>query len=155
MMYGEFVERTGVYVSIGEFGIINDMYMLADVGKDDFCKLWVKMNFSRVKDAKEQKAKEEKEAKEQKAKEEKEAKAIEYITKVQNKLAAKLNKDFMVNFNMLAIHVIGSASYKKLVDAMHVCGIIEIDEYCPLGLYVYTLDNSINEYWEKVAEKHI
>ena len=144
MMYGEFVERTGVYVSIGEFGIINDMYMLADVGKDDFCKLWVKMNFSRVKDAKEQKAKEEKEAK-----------AIEYITKVQNKLAAKLNKDFMVNFNMLAIHVIGSASYKKLVDAMHVCGIIEIDEYCPLGLYVYTLDNSINEYWEKVAEKHI
>lgn len=144
MMYGEFVERTGVYVSIGEFGIINDMYMLADVGKDDFCKLWVKMNFSRVKDAKEQKAKEEKEAK-----------AIEYITKVQNKLAAKLNKDFMVNFNMLAIHVIGSASYKKLVDAMHVCGIIEIDEYCPLGHYVTTLDNSINEYWEKVAEKHI
>lgn len=144
MMYGEFVERTGVYVSIGEFGIINDMYMLADVGKDDFCKLWVKMNFSRVKAAKEQKAKEEKEAK-----------AIEYITKVQNKLSAKLNKDFMVNFNMLAIHVIGSASYKKLVDAMHVCGIIEIDEYCPLGHYVATLDNSINEYWEKVAEKHI
>lgn len=144
MMYGEFVERTGVYVSIGEFGTINDMYLLADVGKDDFCKLWVKMNFARVKAAKEQKAKEEKEAK-----------AIEYITKVQNKLSAKLNKDFMVNFNMLAIHVIGSASYKKLVDAMHVCGIIEIDEYCPLGHYVTTLDNSINEYWEKVAEKHI
>lgn len=61
----------------------------------------------------------------------------------------------MVNFNMLAIHVIGSASYKKLVDAMHVCGIIEIDEYCPLGHYVSTLDNSINEYWEKIAEKHI
>ena len=59
------------------------------------------------------------------------------------------------NFNMLAIHVIGSASYKKLVDAMHVCGIIEIDEYCPLGYYVSTLDNSINEYWDKVAEKHI
>lgn len=77
------------------------------------------------------------------------------ITKVQNKLSAKLNKDFMVNFNMLAIHVIGSASYKKLVDAMHVCSIIEIDEYCPLGYYVNTLDNSINEYWEKTAEKHI
>lgn len=144
MKYGEFVERTGVYVSIGEFGTINDMYLLADVGKDDFCKLWVKMNFARVKAAKEQKAKEEKEAK-----------AIEYITKVHNKLAAKLNKDFMVNFYMLAIHVIGSASYKKLVDAMHVCGIIEIDEYCPLGHYVATLDKSINEYWEKVAEKHI
>lgn len=144
MMYNEFVERVGMEVSSSEFEIINNMYMLADVDKDYFCKLWAKMNFARVKAAKEQKAKEEKEAK-----------AIEYITKVHNKLSAKLNKDFMVNFNMLAIHVIGSASYNKLVDAMHVCGIIEIDEYCPLGYYVATLDNSINEYWEKVAEKHI
>lgn len=144
MMYNEFVERVGMEVSSSEFEIINNMYMLADVDKDDFCKLWVKMNFARVKAAKEQKAKEEKEAK-----------AIEYITKVHNKLSAKLNKDFMVNFNMLAIHVIGSASYKKLVDAVHVCGIIEIDEYCSLGHYVSTLDTEINEYWEKVAEKHI
>lgn len=144
MMYGEFVERTGVYVSIDEFNTIVEVYNNSDVDKDEFCKLWAKMNFVRVKAAKEQKAKEEKEAK-----------AIEYITKIYNKLSAKLNKDFMVNFNMLAIHVIGSASYKKLVDAMHVCGIIEIDEYCPLGHYVNTLDNSINEYWEKTAEKHI
>ena len=133
MKYSEFVERTGVYVSIAEFDAIVEFYNNSDVDKDEFCKLWAKMNFVRVK----------------------EAKAIEYITKVQNKLSAKLNKDFMVNFNMLAIHVIGSASYKKLVDAMHVCGIIEIDEYCPLGYYVNTLDNSINEYWEKTAEKHI
>lgn len=144
MMYNEFVERVGMEVSSSEFEIINKMYTFSDVDKDEFCKLWAKMNFARVKAAKEQKAKEAKEAK-----------AIEYITKVQNKLSAKLNKDFMVNFNMLAIHVIGSASYKKLVDAMHVCGIIEIDEYCPLGHYVNTLDNSINEYWEKTAEKHI
>lgn len=144
MMYNEFVERVGMEVSSSEFEIINEMYTFSDVDKDEFCKLWAKMNFARVKAAKEQKAKEAKEAK-----------AIEYITKVQNKLSAKLNKDFMVNFNMLAIHVIGSASYKKLVDAMHVCGIIEIDEYCPLGYYVNTLDNSINEYWEKTAEKHV
>lgn len=143
-MYNEFVERVGMEVSSSEFEIINEMYTFSDVDKDEFCKLWAKMNFARVKAAKEQKAKEAKEAK-----------AIEYITKIQNKLSAKLNKDFIVNFNMLAIHVIGSASYKKLVDAMHVCGIIEIDEYCPLEYYVNTLDNSINEYWEKVAEKHI
>lgn len=129
MMYNEFVERVGMEVSSSEFEIINNMYMLADVDKDTFCKLWAKMNFARIKTAKEQKAKEEKEVK-----------AIEYITKVYNKLSTKLNKDFMVNFNMLAIHV---------------CGIIEIDEYCPLGHYVSTLDNSINEYWDKVAEKHI
>lgn len=142
MMYNEFVERVGMEVSSSEFEIINEMYTFSDVDKDEFCKLWAKMNHVRITFAKEKK-------------EEKEAKAIEYITKVHNKLSSKLNKDFMVNFNMLAIHVIGSASYKKLVDAMHVCGIIEIDEYCPLGHYVSTLDNSINEYWEKVAEKHI
>lgn len=144
MMYDEFVERTGVYVGIAEFDAIVEVYNNSDVDKDEFCKLWAKMNFARVKAEKEQKAKEAKEAK-----------AIEYITKMYNKLSTKLNKDFMVNFNMLAIHVIGSASYKKLVDAMHVCGIIEIDEYCPLGHYVSTLDTSINEYWEEVAEKHI
>ena len=144
MMYSEFVERTGVYVGIAEFDAIVEVYNNSDVDKDEFCKLWAKMNFARVKAEKEQKAKEAKEAK-----------AIEYITKMYNKLSTKLNKDFMVNFNMLAIHVIGSASYKKLVDAMHVCGIIEIDEYCLLGHYVSTLDTSINEYWEKVAEKHI
>lgn len=144
MMYSEFVERTGVYVGIAEFDAIVEVYNNSDVDKDEFCKLWAKMNFARVKAEKEQKAKDAKEAK-----------AIEYITKMYNKLSTKLNKDFMVNFNMLAIHVIGSASYKKLVDAMHVCGIIEIDEYCPLGHYVSTLDTSINEYWEKVAEKHI
>jgi hypothetical protein len=144
MMYSEFVERTGVYVGIAEFDAIVEVYNNSDVDKDEFCKLWAKMNFARVKAEKEQKAKDAKEAK-----------AIEYITKMYNKLSTKLNKDFMVNFNMLAIHVIGSASYKKLVDAMHVCGIIEIDEYCPLGHYVSTLDTSINEYWDKVAEKHI
>lgn len=144
MMYNEFVERVGMEVSSSEFEIINEMYTFSDVDKDVFCKLWAKMNHVRITFAKEKKKKEEKEEK-----------AIEYITKVYNKLSTKLNKDFMVNFNMLAIHVIGSASYKKLVDAMHVCGIIEIDEYCPLGHYVSTLDTSINEYWEKVAEKHI
>lgn len=70
-MYGEFVERTGVYVSIEEFDAIVEVYNNSDVNKDEFCKLWAKMNFLRVKAAKEQKAKEEKEAK-----------AIEYITKL-------------------------------------------------------------------------
>lgn len=143
-MYNEFIERVGMEVSSSEFEIINEMYTFSDVDKDEFCRLWSKMNHVRITFAKEKKKKEEKEAK-----------AIEYITKVHNKLSTKLNKDFMVNFNMLAIHVIGSVSYKKLVDAMHVCGIIEIDEYCPLGHYVSTLDNSINEYWDKVAGKHI
>lgn len=43
MMYNEFVERVGMEVSSSEFEIINNMYMLADVDKDTFCKLWAKM----------------------------------------------------------------------------------------------------------------
>lgn len=63
MMYGEFVERTGVYVSIAEFDAIVEVYNNSDVDKDEFCKLWAKMNFARVKAEKEQKAKKEKQHK--------------------------------------------------------------------------------------------
>ena len=62
-MYGEFVERTGVYVGIDEFNTIVEVYNNSDVDKDEFCKLWAKMNFARVKAEKEKKKKEEKEAK--------------------------------------------------------------------------------------------
>lgn len=63
MMYNEFIERVGMEVSSSEFEIINNMYMLADVDKDTFCKLWVKMNFNRVATYKAKKAKEEKQHK--------------------------------------------------------------------------------------------
>lgn len=62
-MYSEFVERTGVYVSIAEFDAIVEVYNNSDVDKDTFCKLWAKMNFARVKAEKEQKAKKEKQHK--------------------------------------------------------------------------------------------
>lgn len=62
-MYNEFIERVGMEVSSSEFEIINNMYMLADVDKDTFCKLWVKMNFNRVATYKAKKAKEEKQHK--------------------------------------------------------------------------------------------
>lgn len=41
-MYGEFVERTGVYVGIDEFNTIVEVYNNSDVDKDEFCKLWAK-----------------------------------------------------------------------------------------------------------------
>ena len=62
-MYNEFIERVGMEVSSSEFEIINNMYMLSDVDKDEFCKLWVKMNFNRVATYKAKKAKEEKQHK--------------------------------------------------------------------------------------------
>lgn len=37
MMYGAFVERTGVYVGIDEFNTIVEVYNNSDVDKDEFC----------------------------------------------------------------------------------------------------------------------
>lgn len=39
-------------VSAEEYGVIEQVYMASDVDKDEFCKLWVKMNTQRVKAAK-------------------------------------------------------------------------------------------------------
>lgn len=57
MTQQEFQERTQVSVNTTEFDAINMVYMNADVDKDVFCKMWCKMNASRVKAAKEQEKK--------------------------------------------------------------------------------------------------
>ena len=144
MLYSEFTKRVGINVSADEFESINNVYMLTDVDKDEFCKLWAKMNFKRIKAHKEQIAKEKKEAN-----------SISFLRDLHDSLVKKLNKDLYANFHMLAITAIGTAKYKKVVDAMHICGIVEIDEYCPLGYYIQALDNKITEYWEKVASEKI
>ncbi len=81
MLQSEFTERTGMNVSSDEFEVINEMYNYCDVDKDEFCKLWVKMNINRVNAYKEQKAKE---AKRQKA--------INDLWNVYGKYFAKLEK---------------------------------------------------------------
>ena len=52
MTIQEFQSRTQVRVNAAEFESINNVYMNADVDKDVFCKMWCKMNASRVKAAK-------------------------------------------------------------------------------------------------------
>lgn len=61
MLQKEFEDRTGVKVSIDEYSAIEKVYMESDIDKDEFCKMWCKMNTSRIKAAK--KALAEKEAK--------------------------------------------------------------------------------------------
>lgn len=48
MTYQEFTTRTNVEVSTKEFDAINEVYMNSDVDKDEFCKMWCKMNAVRV-----------------------------------------------------------------------------------------------------------
>lgn len=52
MTQKEFKDRTGVTVGAEEFAAIEIVYMNSEVYKDEFCKLWCKMNPSRVKTAK-------------------------------------------------------------------------------------------------------
>ena len=52
MTQQEFTQRVNVEVSNKEFEAINEVYMNSDLDKDEFCKIWVKMNKTRVENAK-------------------------------------------------------------------------------------------------------
>ena len=52
MTQQEFTKRTQVEVSNSEFEMINEFYMNCECNKDEFCKMWCKMNPIRVKEAK-------------------------------------------------------------------------------------------------------
>ena len=54
MTIQEFQSRTQVPVDVSEFESITTVYMQSDVDKDTFCKMWCKMNATRVMAAKEQ-----------------------------------------------------------------------------------------------------
>ena len=67
MTQQEFHTRVQMEVPVEEFEAINVVYMNSDLAKDEFCALWVKMNQTRVSQAKaERKAAEEEQAKREK-----------------------------------------------------------------------------------------
>ena len=49
----EFEERVGTRVSPKEYEAIEMVYLYSDLDKDEFCKMWVKMNKKRVQASKE------------------------------------------------------------------------------------------------------
>lgn len=53
MTQSEFTQRTKVAVDNEEFFAIHEVYVASDLDKDAFCKMWCKMNKSRVQAAKE------------------------------------------------------------------------------------------------------
>ena len=60
MLQSEFETRVGMRVTPEEYSHIEVVYMNSDVDKDEFCKMWAKMNQSRIKVSK-QRAKEQEE----------------------------------------------------------------------------------------------
>lgn len=61
MTQQEFTKRVGMSVDATEYAAIETVYMNSDLDKDEFCKLWVKMNHRRVNKAKEERIAKEKE----------------------------------------------------------------------------------------------
>lgn len=51
MRQQEFEARVQMPVSAEEYSHIEQVYMMSDIDKDEFCKLWVKMNKTRVHEA--------------------------------------------------------------------------------------------------------
>lgn len=67
MRQSEFETRVHMNVTAEEYSHIEEVYMNSDLDKDEFCALWVKMNQTRVNNAKaERKAAEEEQAKQEK-----------------------------------------------------------------------------------------
>ena len=52
MTRNEFIQRAQVEVSEKEYAAIEVVYMASDLDKDEFCKMWRKMNSTRVQNAK-------------------------------------------------------------------------------------------------------
>lgn len=48
MLQQEFEARVKVQVSYKEYESINEVYNISDLDKDEFCKMWVRMNSERV-----------------------------------------------------------------------------------------------------------
>lgn len=48
MLQQEFEARVKVQVSYKEYESINEVYNNSDLDKDEFCKMWVRMNGERV-----------------------------------------------------------------------------------------------------------
>ncbi|MBO5957410.1 MAG: hypothetical protein J6Q39_07640 [Bacteroidales bacterium] len=111
MTQQEFQERVKMPISAEEFEAVNHVYMLSDLNKDDFCKMWVQMNKSRVQQA----------AKEAKANKE-EADNKERARRIFDKLEAFINKDFE-NYINYAHLFLGARDRKFLKDKLS----IEVD----------------------------
>lgn len=52
MTQQEFFQRTGVQLSSDEYWTINEQYNESSLNKDEYCKLWMKLNPKRVEEAK-------------------------------------------------------------------------------------------------------
>lgn len=98
MTQQEFQTRVQLEVTSDEFYHINAVYMNSDLDKDEFCKLWVKMNQARVNKAKAA------------------AKAAEAEQKVREGLFDIINRNHDKAYNLFAEDYFNEAQQKRLAE---------------------------------------
>ena len=99
MTIQEFQSRTQVSVDVSEFESITTVYMQSDVDKDTFCKMWRKMNATRVMAAYEQ------------------AKKQQTIDKVFSMVVANPEWTDVEHYNDIAVAVLSSKD-KALIESI-------------------------------------
>lgn len=62
MTQHEFETRAGINVSANEYESIEAVYMASDLCKDDFCRLWARMNRERIQKARQEEEERQKQA---------------------------------------------------------------------------------------------
>lgn len=84
MRQSEFETRVHMNVTAEEYSHIEEVYMNSDLDKDEFCKMWSKMNQSRIQKAKE------------------EAKRLEEESKLRDQLYNIINRNHDKAYNLFA-----------------------------------------------------
>ena len=127
MTQKEFETRVGMKINANEYNAIEDVYMASDVDKDEFCKLWAKMNHKRIATYKaEQKAAE------------RAAKVKEILWNIWNKYAFK---DFTWKIQMLNHTILNKKEEKALEDA---CIDLRYYSYDAGGMLYYNMHDTLH-----------
>lgn len=112
MRQSEFETRVHMNVTAEEYSHIEEVYMNSDLDKDDFCAIWVKMNKTRVNNAKAER----KAAKEEQAKQEKLWNIVEKHMNDNWEKGCKMAEDVLSSTQKKVIESAGISLYDERID---------------------------------------
>lgn len=112
MRQSEFETRVHMNVTAEEYSHIEEVYMNSDLDKDDFCAIWVKMNQTRVNNAKAER----KAAKEEQAKQEKLWNIVEKHMNDNWEKGCKMAEDVLSSTQKKVIESAGISLYDERID---------------------------------------
>ena len=112
MRQSEFETRVHMNVTAEEYSHIEEVYMSSDLDKDEFCALWVKMNQTRVNNAKAER----KAAEKEQAKQEKLWNIVEKHMNDNWEKGCKMAEDVLTSTQQKVIESAGISLYDERID---------------------------------------